>query len=63
MLQIPDDRWRRPRDDPPEIARQNVANFLKSWEPFDWTTQVFVNNLFKLKFELIYIYICTVGWW
>jgi len=40
MLRLPDEMWRKPHDDPPDISRQQVANFLKIWQPFDWTTQL-----------------------
>jgi hypothetical protein len=40
MLQIPDEIWRRPHDEPPDVAKKNVSNFVKIWEPFDWTTQL-----------------------
>lgn len=40
MLQLPEDMYGRTKRDSVESQKQAVANFMKDWEPFDWTKQL-----------------------
>ena len=40
MLQIDPDRWLRPHNESPIVIKQRVQDFLKWWQPYDWTQQL-----------------------
>jgi hypothetical protein len=40
MLDLERNAWNRPRREDLATQKQNVLQFLKLWEPFDWTSQL-----------------------
>lgn len=41
MLRLPEeDMHRRRRHESVEAQKQRVANFVREWEPYDWTKQL-----------------------
>ncbi|KAJ3044780.1 hypothetical protein HDV00_000655 [Rhizophlyctis rosea] len=40
MLELPPDKWRRPRRMDPAVAGPRLKDFLGKWKPYDWTAML-----------------------